>query len=411
MRYSGAALPEEGLRAFATPLGDVALDREALACLKGFPLFRGPSQAHAGEHCLEVELPLLQESIGDFLLVPILIGPATAVETAREVARHLADLLDAETAMVVSTDFTHHGRSYGFTPFPRDGHLGDRLLMLGRATADRAAAMDPRGFFHQVEVSGDSVCGAAPVQVLLELLAHGFSGTGEVLEVTTSAAVSGTWDQVVTYCAVAFHGRWQAWREPPVAPPLGALTAREGEALTALGRATLGSLLRHDESLAHWFAGHDVTGNLLAEGGVFVSLDRRPDYLGGDRRLRGCIGAIEPHGTLVDAVIHNASAAARDPRFPPLEAHELATLQVEVSVLSPFSRVADPADIVMGQHGVLLSRGNHRALFLPQVAIETGWDRGRFLSQLALKAGLPRDAWHSGADLQTFTAQVFAEPE
>lgn len=410
MSFSGAALPDEGCGAFATPLGEVELDREALACLAGLPLFRGPGLAHAREHCLEVELPLLQVSTGDFLLVPVLVGSATTAAATRDIARHLARLVDAETAVVVSSDFTHHGRSYGFAPFPRDGHLGDRLLMLGRATADRAAAMDPRGFLHQVEVSGDSVCGAAPVHILLELLAHGFSGTGEVLEVTTSAAVSGTWDQVVTYAAVAFHGQWQPWRTPPAPPSLGALTPLEGEALTALGRATLGSLLRHDESLAHWFAAHDASGSLLAEGGVFVSLHRRPEYRGGDRRLRGCIGTIEPRGALVDAVIHNACAAARDPRFPPLEANELPTLQVEVSVLSPFTRVVNPTEIVMGHHGVLLSQGNRRALFLPQVATETGWDRECFLSQLSLKAGLPGDAWHSGAELQTFSAQVFAEP-
>ena len=78
-------------------------------------------------------------------------------------------------------------------------------------------------------------------------------------------------------------------------------------------------------------------------------------------------------------------------------------------MLSPMRAVAGPDDIVLGTHGVLLSKGGRHAVFLPQVATETGWDLATFLSALAQKAGMPPDAWRSGARFEVFTAQVFGE--
>ena len=58
-----------------------------------------------------------------------------------------------------------------------------------------------------------------------------------------------------------------------------------------------------------------------------------------------------------------------------------------------------------------MKRGARRGLLLPQVPTEYGWDRETFLDQVCVKAGLPRDAWRTGAELYSFTAEVFAEGE
>jgi AmmeMemoRadiSam system protein A len=101
--------------------------------------------------------------------------------------------------------------------------------------------------------------------------------------------------------------------------------------------------------------------------------------------------------------------AAQDPRFPRLKVDELQLVEVEVSILSPSHAVAGPSAIDVGTHGVILSKGSHRALFLPQVATEQGWDRETMLDHLAQKAGLPRGGWREGARFEVFTAQVFGE--
>ena len=128
-------------------------------------------------------------------------------------------------------------------------------------------------------------------------------------------------------------------------------------------------------------------------------------------RLRACMGVIEARQPLGDAVIQAAVWAARDPRFPHLEPAELDHLTVEVSALSAAQPVPGPEAIEVGRHGVILSKGTHRALFLPQVATEQGWDRNTMLDHLARKAGLPTDGWRRGARFEVFTAQVFGEEE
>jgi AmmeMemoRadiSam system protein A len=139
---------------------------------------------------------------------------------------------------------------------------------------------------------------------------------------------------------------------------------------------------------------------LRADGATFVTLN---DASG---RLRGCIGTIQPQMSLYGSVISNAvSAASRDSRFPPVRADELASLRVEVTILSPLEAVKDPGSIVVGRHGVYLEKEGRSSVFLPQVPVEQGWDLPTYLSQLALKAGLPSDGW-KGARLSLFTAEV-----
>jgi AmmeMemoRadiSam system protein B/AmmeMemoRadiSam system protein A len=406
--FAGGALPKRGIDAFATPLGEVAVDLSAVEALRKSPDFAGPPGAHDPEHSLEVELPFLQVMAPKASIVPILVGNRTDTALARRMARALVPHLDGHTAVVVSSDFTHHGDRYGWSPFA-EPDLGGKLVRLGRVTAGRLAAIDPEGFAHQVEVSGDTVCGARPAMVAAELLSHAFDGSGVVLDVITSGQVTGGWDLSVTYAAVGFQGSWREWRDPVPAPPSGDLSAAQGAEMVSLARAALGSFLRHDGSLAGWYAGTGSrdAGSSLA--GAFVTLNHRGTRAGDPGRLRACMGVVEAKQPLQDAVIQAAVWAAQDPRFPRLEADELDGLEVEVSVLSPARAVAGPAEIEVGTHGVILSRGGSRALFLPQVAIEQGWDRTTMLEHLALKAGLPAGGWRDGASFEVFTAQIFGE--
>ena len=142
----------------------------------------------------------------------------------------------------------------------------------------------------------------------------------------------------------------------------------------ALARATLATHLTHEGQLADWFGDHKVEGNLAAPSGVFVTINNRGAKAKKAGRLRGCIGTMEATEPLVDAIVDAAVSAAHDPRFPELDASELPEVELEVSVLSPMRPVPGPDAIVLGKHGVLLTKSGRRAVFLPQVATETGWD-------------------------------------
>jgi AmmeMemoRadiSam system protein A len=104
------------------------------------------------------------------------------------------------------------------------------------------------------------------------------------------------------------------------------------------------------------------------------------------------------------------SAAFEDPRFEPLGRGELPGISLEITVLTPMRQIGSVAEIEVGRHGVYMSKGWHSAVFLPQVALEQGWDRDELLVNLCYKAGLSANAWkESDSKFQVFEGRVFEE--
>jgi AmmeMemoRadiSam system protein A len=158
-------------------------------------------------------------------------------------------------------------------------------------------------------------------------------------------------------------------------------------------------------------AGHPEVSKLLAlHCGLFVTLRRRDR--GGE--LRGCIGRMtsdEPLRTSLPEVA--VDTAVRDRRFPPVSAAELPSIGIELSLLSPMTRAAGGwRDIELGIHGIHLSHGLHRAVFLPEVATDQGWDLETTLTRLALKGGMAPGAWKDPmAEILLFTSTHFGEDD
>lgn len=142
---------------------------------------------------------------------------------------------------------------------------------------------------------------------------------------------------------------------------------------------------------------------LAQPAGAFVTLHR-------DGQLRGCVGQVEASDPLGDAVARAAiNAALHDSRFPAVEADEVRSLEIEISVLSPPESIV-PETILPGRHGLLIIKAEHRGLLLPQVAAGRRWSWQRFLEETCVKAGLPRDAWRDpGTRVLAFTAEVFSD--
>lgn len=139
--------------------------------------------------------------------------------------------------------------------------------------------------------------------------------------------------------------------------------------------------------------------------GAFVTL-----HVNGE--LRGCIGYPLPYKPLYQTIIEVAVAAAtEDYRFNPLSEEELKDLTIEISVLTLPRKVDRPEEVVVGKHGIIISKGFHKGLLLPQVPQEYGWDLEDYLNHGCLKAGLPPDEWRRGVNLEVFEAQVFSEED
>ncbi len=134
-------------------------------------------------------------------------------------------------------------------------------------------------------------------------------------------------------------------------------------------------------------------------------------------QLRGCIGTLEAHQSLLEDVVHNANAAAfRDTRFSPLSSDEFDITEIEISLLSAiqplnFASEQDAlAQLRPGIDGVLFESGQHRSTFLPQVWQQLP-DSKTFMAHLKNKAGLAPDFWSDNIKLYHYTVTKYKESD
>lgn len=409
--FSGASIAD--VDAYRTPLGDVPLDRKTCDELLESDLVSSVAAAHRYEHSLEIELPFLQRVLKPgFSIVPLVVGQISQAE-AEKLGGLIAPLLDEQTVLVVSSDFTHYGRRFGYLPFTTD--VQDNLEKLDRGAIDRIIELDVAGFLGYCDRTGATICGQKPIAVAIAALQK-VGASGKLLDYDSSGRITGDWSDCVEYAAIAFfpeakHEESEAkstqargeGSEPAESDEVPHLTKAEQDTLLKLARDTLNLYLREHKRPDP--ADYDITDRLREKRGVFVTLTQ-------NGRLRGCIGYVEGRVSVYEAVIDNTiNASTRDPRFPPMTADEIDRTHIEISVMTPLKRISDPDVVTVGRHGLVIRKGLHSGLLLPQVATEWGWNRREFLEQTCVKAGLPRDAWKEGAEIYVFEAQVFGEEE
>lgn len=148
--------------------------------------------------------------------------------------------------------------------------------------------------------------------------------------------------------------------------------------------------------------------SLKEKNGAFVTIKNNKN------ELRGCIGIIENQNQALFELVRDMSiqAATCDNRFTSITTSELNNISFEISVLSTPKKIDNWQDIILGKHGVIIEKGIHSGVFLPQVATETGWVLEKFLNELCFqKAGLPKNSFKNDKDviLKIFEAQVFCE--
>jgi AmmeMemoRadiSam system protein B/AmmeMemoRadiSam system protein A len=340
----GLAIP--GVGAFATPLGDVALDQAALASARELPQVVASDLAHLQEHALEVQLPFLQRQLGEFSLAPFAVGDATVAEVAQVIERLWGG---PETLIVISTDLSHY-------------HPYATACEIDRATVTRIASF-------ATDLDHREACGATPLNGFLAAASERRLSI-RLLAACNSGDTAGGKGQVVGYSSFSLH-------EPGAELSLD----DAGKTLLAIARAAIEAKL--------FGAAQTIDAPWLRQAGAsFVTLTR-------DGALRGCIGSLRAQRPLGTDVAENAIAAAfRDPRFPAMTTADWTGVHLEVSLLSAAKplRFADEEDLLAqlrpGEDGIILEHDGRHATYLPQVW-ETISDKRQFLRELARKAGLP----------------------
>ena len=366
-------LAASGADSFATPLGQVPVDKKAIERILVLPQVQVFDATHGQEHSLEVHLPFLQVVLEKFTLVPLVVGEASAEQVAEVI-----DLLwgGPETLLVVSSDLSHY-------------HGYDEARRLDAATCQAVEALDAS------RIGRDQACGRTPMGGLLTL-ARRNGMTVSTVDLRNSGDTAGPRDKVVGYGSwIFFETHSEKARKTgsdgdTFAERTKTLLEVHGATLLGVAAASIEHGLDHGSPLPVDPA--DYVPELTDNGACFVTLYRKG-------RLRGCIGSTLAHRKLVvDAAENGYAAAFKDPRFARLTEGDLDGLELTISLLSkPVAMTfADEADLLsqlrVGTDGLIIEAKGRRALFLPSV-----WESLRvgevFLKRLKVKAGLKADHW------------------
>jgi len=388
--FDGAAVWPAG--AWRTPLGDVPVDaalaQQILAA--GPAIFTTDRTIHLDEHSLEVEVPFIQRVLPGVPIVPISIGRPT-LENAQAIADALAQVLreSPRTLVVTTTDLSHYPR---YQDAVRVDHSSiNAIVSLDPLALD---AWDEEAMSSRTPNLHTTMCGKGPVLVSM-LLARsiGAEQVNVIRYANSGDAPEGEQGRVVGYAAIEF-----VKGHPP------ALTAADQAALLKLARNTLDEFLDKRAQPAY----EPASVAQRQPRATFVTLRHKHTH-----ELRGCRGEVFARYPLWESVQRvSILSATDDPRFRPMAHDELADMHIEISVLTPMRLARSPEEVSVGQHGVMIRKGGHGGLFLPQVPVEQGWDRDEYLSTLCwMKAGLPANAWRKpDTQLYLFEAEIFEEP-
>jgi AmmeMemoRadiSam system protein B/AmmeMemoRadiSam system protein A len=366
---------------FRTPLGDIAIDQNAIESVIGLSQVERRDDAHEKEHSLEVHLPFLQRVLGDFTLVPFVVGSVPGDQVAE-----VLELLwgGEETAIVISSDLSHY-------------HDYKSAQGLDGAAAISIEALEPDG------LDREQACGRIPISGLLHR-AQARAMSVQRLDLRNSGDTAGSRDKVVGYGSWAFWEKGKGGEMPKISDTEKSdkeVYGEHGQQMLRIAVSTVNYALKNGKPPAIDIA--TFPEPLRANRATFVTLKK-------DGRLRGCIGTLQAHQPLVKDLLENAyKAAFKDPRFPPLQANETQGLSLSISLLSPSTpmTIKDEADLLAQLRplvdGLVISDQGKRAVFLPQVWEDVPEPK-IFLARLKRKAGLTEDHWSDSFQAHRFTS-------
>ncbi len=378
--------------AYEIPLGLLPVDdtiAKAIADFNGSDDVKASDEGHLTsyggrmEHSIEIQLPFLRLALGDFKLVPIVMGSQTR-SSCEALAKAVAAAVKGKNILLVaSSDLSHF-------------HNASTAKKLDSVVSEYVESYDPMGLLDALDSNKCEACGGGPIAAVMMACRELGATKATVVNMATSGDVTGDNSNVVGYLSAVLSNPGGE-EKSKVGVDL-RLIDREKDGLRDVVKKTLGSVVNGGPIPVF----NDKSGKLGEHWGAFVTLTK-----GG--QLRGCIGY--PVGTkpLITTVAEMTRAAAlEDPRFPRVSPSELPSIDFEISVLTPIRKVSDISEIKVGRDGIIISRGFNRGLLLPQVATEYGWDLETFLENTCLKAGLPRDTWkQKGTVIEAFSAEVF----
>ncbi len=374
-----------------TPLGETAIDTAmAKTITSANPRFRFQKELFDNENSVEMQIPFIQAVLGDVKIVPVAFGSQNYSD-AQALAEVIGGLIKdrGDCLIIASTDMSH------YHPYQEANSIDQHAISVLKK-------LKAKELYDESSMRICEMCGLMPVTTTLLLAEKLGYDKIKTLKYANSGDITGDKSRVVGYLSAAIYkGNGKQGMGYGEKEEKSLLNESQRKRLLQIARESITSYVRDGKRKD--FAESDPALNKPL--GAFVTLHERGE-------LRGCIGNMVGQGPLYKTVADMAiEAATGDPRFSPLSPDEINKIDIEISVLSPLKKVNNADEINIPGDGVIIRQGFRSGVYLPQVALETGWDKQEFLTSLcAHKAGLPPDAWKDPAtDIYKFTAEVFGE--
>ncbi|MDR3647153.1 MAG: AmmeMemoRadiSam system protein B [Candidatus Babeliales bacterium] len=394
VRFNGIAIPK--FEKYQTPLGIMNVDLPSVKKLKDKPLVTCNDAFFKPEHSIEMQLPFIQFTLPKAKIVPIIIGNITD-ENVNEIALLLKKIVTKKTLLIISTDFTHYGKSFNYIPF-KDNILLN-ITQLDSAVLNTIQRQNLKLFQSMINKTKDTVCGYNPLRILLECIKLDTFANSSTRLVSYGTSFDKTNDEnnVVSYASLVVTNDVDN----------NILNMQEQKSLLAYARQTLEQAFTKEVNKD--LSEPIMTPLLERSQGAFVTLWSKDEN--GKKKLRGCIGQVNPTKSLYLTIAEKSlDAAFRDSRFTRLKQEDLKNIIIEISVLQKPKPIKSYKKIILNKHGIILQHGKNISLFLPKVPQEFGFNLTQTLEQLSLKAGLSKDGYKSAkTTFQVFEAQDFSE--
>ncbi len=204
--HTGLGKTSTLLEDFQTPFGVIKVDKEfGVALIKNSSLVES-RPAHLHEHSIEVQLPFLQFVERDYLkqlrFLPIVVNSDCNYKELAAAIKKTIEKTKKSVRIIASSDFTHYGSAYGYTPF--SSNIKENITALDNKAVEFIKKLDAQGFLEYVKQTGATICGALPIAVLIEILKDKAKKI-RVLQHYNSGDVSGDYSNCVDYLSIVFY--------------------------------------------------------------------------------------------------------------------------------------------------------------------------------------------------------------
>ncbi|HJO96037.1 MAG TPA: AmmeMemoRadiSam system protein B [Victivallales bacterium] len=201
--FTGMALPTYDR--CNTPFGELAVDVNAVKELSQTGFTSNPD-AHKLEHSLEVQLPLIKKIFDNIPILPVICGYTKATEQENMI-KAMYKFFDKNTLWIISSDFTHYGKSFNYLPFTNN--IKENLYNLDIGAVKQILSKKSVDFEKYIQKTGATVCGAKPITILLKIIEMAIKNKqnlkGELVEYITSGDITGDFQHCVSYAGINFY--------------------------------------------------------------------------------------------------------------------------------------------------------------------------------------------------------------